>query len=324
MTAHTAPTSEDSWRIVPPRYQPPPPNTTRASPVVNSARWQKITEWPLTAAALVFLGFYAWAVLGELQGPEDQLAQAVITATWALFAIDYFVRLFLAERRLHWFGRHLLDLCIVALPILRPLRLIRLLTLLAIFQRVVGKGLRGRVVMYTVVSTFMLVFVSSLAMLDAERTYPDASITTFGDAIWWAFTTITTVGYGDLYPVSFTGRCIAVALMIGGIALLGTITATIASWLVEKVAARDEASQAATRQQVRELSLQVQEMQEKLLAVEHVRRIRHPNRRMTAIGRARPMILPSTSSHPNPRLGGGYPRPPGLTSSNKTFPSPVT
>ena len=141
--------------------------------------------------------------------------------------------------------------------------------------------------MYTVVSTFLLVFVSSLAMLDAERTYPGASITTFGDALWWAFTTITTVGYGDLYPVSFTGRCIAVALMVGGIALLGTITATIASWLVEKVAERDEASQAATRRQVRELSLQVQKMQEKLLAAEHARRVRHTHRGMMTARRAR-------------------------------------
>src|SRR5664279_18888 len=159
---------------------------------MDSARWQRIMEWPLTVAALVFLGFYAWAVLGDLQGPQDQAAQAVITATWAMFAVDYFVRLYLAERRLQWFGRHLLDLAIVALPILRPLRLIRLLTLLAIFQRVAGRTLRGRVVVYTVVSTLLLVFVSALAMPDAERSYPHASIATFGDALWWACTTITT------------------------------------------------------------------------------------------------------------------------------------
>ena len=246
---------------------------------MNSARWQRITEWPLTVAALVFLGFYAWVVLAELQGPEDQFAQAVITATWALFAVDYFVRLYLADRRLHWFVRHLLDLAIVALPILRPLRLIRLLTLLAIFQRVAGRTLRGRVVVYTVASTLLLVFVSALAMLDAERSYPDASITTFGDAVWWACTTITTVGYGDRYPVSFTGRCVAVALMIGGIALLGTITATMASWLVEKVAERDEASRSATRQQVKELSSQVQRMQDLLVMRERSRQPRSAQRR---------------------------------------------
>lgn len=228
---------------------------------MDSARWQRITEWPLMVAALVFLGFYAWAVISDLHGPADQVAQLVITVTWVLFAVDYFVRLALAERRWRWFGRHLLDLAIVALPILRPLRLVRLLTLLAIFQRVAGRTLRGRVVMYTAVSTVMLVFVSALAMLDAERTYPDASITGFGDALWWACTTITTVGYGDLYPVSVTGRCIAVALMVGGVALLGTITATIASWLVERVTEREEASQAATRQQVDNLSRQVTDLQ---------------------------------------------------------------
>ena len=169
-----------------------------------------------------------------------------------------------------------MDLAIVALPILRPLRLIRLLTLLAIFQRVAGRTLRGRVVVYTVVSTFLLVFVGALAMLDAERHYPDASITTFGDALWWSCTTITTVGYGDLYPVSLTGRCVAVALMVGGIALLGTITATIASWLVEKVSKREEASQAATRQQVQELSRQLQEMQDTILADQRHKQIPIP------------------------------------------------
>jgi len=261
---------------------------------MTSARWQRITEWPLTVAALVFLGFYAWVVLADLQGPQEQVAQAVIAATWALFAIDYFVRLFLAERRVHWFWRHLLDLAIVALPILRPLRLIRLLTLLAIFQRVAGRTLRGRVVVYTVVSTLLLVFVSALAMLDAERSYPDASITSFGDALWWACTTITTVGYGDLYPVSFTGRCIAVAMMVAGIALLGTITATIASWLVEKVAERDEASQAASRQQVKELSLQVQRMQDLLVADDHVRPPRSSQRLATATRRA--FVPPSSQS----------------------------
>lgn len=232
---------------------------------MDAARWQRITEWPLTFAALAFLGCYAWSVLADLQGPADQVAQAVITLTWAMFVVDYFARLLLAGNKWRWFSRHLLDLAIVALPILRPLRLVRLLTLLAIFQRVAGKTLRGRVVVYTAVSTVLLVFVSALAMLEAEHHYPDASITTFGDALWWACTTITTVGYGDRYPVSFTGRCIAVALMLGGIALLGTITATIASWLVDRVAEQQEESQAATRTQVAQLSAQVEEMQSLLI-----------------------------------------------------------
>jgi voltage-gated potassium channel len=83
----------------------------------------------------------------------------------------------------------------------------------------------------------LLAFYAALAVLDVERSSSDANITDFGDAMWWAVTTMTTIGYGDRYPVTGVGRLVAFALMVGGIALLGTVTATLASWLVETVAA---------------------------------------------------------------------------------------
>jgi voltage-gated potassium channel len=86
-------------------------------------------------------------------------------------------------------------------------------------------------------------FCATLAVLDAERSSPDANITDFGDAIWWAVMTMTTVGYGDRYPVTSAGRMVAFGLMIGGIALLGTVTATLASWLVETVEAEKQQSE---------------------------------------------------------------------------------
>jgi Ion channel len=89
-------------------------------------------------------------------------------------------------------------------------------------------------------SASLLAFCSALAVLDVERSSPDANITDFGDAIWWAVTTMTTVGYGDRYPVTGVGRMVALALMVGGIALVGTVTATLASWSVETVAAEKE------------------------------------------------------------------------------------
>ncbi len=83
-------------------------------------------------------------------------------------------------------------------------------------------------------------------MLDAERHAENASITTFRDALWWTLTTMSTVGYGDRYPVTAEGRLVAGLLMVGGIALLGVITGTIASWLRGE-AARCRGSRARDR-----------------------------------------------------------------------------
>jgi voltage-gated potassium channel len=74
-------------------------------------------------------------------------------------------------------------------------------------------------------------------VLDAEQDASGANITTFGDALWWSATTVTTVGYGDLFPVTTTGRFVAVALMLVGIACIGAITAGVAAWLVAQVEA---------------------------------------------------------------------------------------
>ncbi|AWK74936.1 ion transporter [Rhodococcus oxybenzonivorans] len=228
------------------------------------AQWERKTEWPLAGAALGFLGIYAWTVLGQPERTSAALAEHAVQVIWILFIIDYLTRLMLADRRGRWFVYHLHELAIVVLPILRPLRLLRLLTVVSFLQRSVGGALRGRVVTYAITGTTLLIVVASLAMLDAERDASDATITTFPDALWWAVVTVTTVGYGDLSPVTPTGRLIAVGLMVAGIALLGVVTATLASWLVQKVAEQDEANQAATRQQVAELSRQIRALRAEL------------------------------------------------------------
>lgn len=208
---------------------------------MTSERWARTTEWPLTVAALVFLAAYAWEVLGDLQGTARQTAELVIAVVWVLFVIDYVVSLLIAERRWTWFITHLFDLAVIVLPMMRPLRLLRLVTLLRVLQRTSGTALRGRIVTYVIGGVVLLVFVGSLAILDAERNAPGAGIANFYQALWWTFVTITTVGYGDLSPVTVRGRLIAVGLMIGGIGLIGVVTGTLASWIVEVVS--DESGQ---------------------------------------------------------------------------------
>ena len=144
--------------------------------------------------------------------------------------------------------------------------------LLAMLNRYAGQSLRGRVVVYVVGSTSLVMLVASLAVLDAERGVDGSSIRSFGDAFWWALTTVTTVGYGDRYPVSGAGRFVAGGLMLAGIALLGTVTATLASWLVQRVAEVEEASQAATRADLVALTQEVAALRAELAAVRHADR----------------------------------------------------
>lgn len=223
-------------------------------------------EWPITIAALVFLVVYAWDVLADLHGVQSDIAEWVMWTIWLVFVIDFGMNLLLAERRLHWFLTHLPQFLVVALPMLRPLRLLRLVALWGLLQRAAGAWVRGRVMVYVIGSTVLLVLIASLAELEAERHAPGAEITNFPTALWWVFETITTVGYGDRVPVTFEGRAIAVGLMIAGIALLGVITATIASWMVESVTAGDSRRNRVTLAHVDALSDQVQALSEQLAA----------------------------------------------------------
>lgn len=229
--------------------------------------WERRSEWPLTAIALAFLAVYAWEVVADLHGAARAGTELAMDVMWAVFIADYLVRLALAPQRGRWFVRHLFDLAVVALPVLRPLRLVRLIALIGVLHRGAGMALRGRITAYTAGGVTLLVLVSSLAVLDAERGAPGTPIRTYGEAVWWALATITTVGYGDLAPVTAVGRWAAVLLMIGGVALAGVVTATLASWIVSLVAEESAEQEAATRAQVEVLQRQVTALIER---VEHL------------------------------------------------------
>lgn len=201
------------------------------------AAWDRYVDWPLTALAVVFLAAYAWQVLDTSLGPGVNLAlEFVITAVWVIFGLDYVIRIGLARRRWRFVGTHILDLAILLLPMLRQLRALRIVTVISILNRQLRDDFRGKVAVYVGGTVALVGFASALAVLDAERDAPNATITDFGEAVWWTITTISTVGYGDRFPVTLEGRLVAATLMVTGIALLGVVTASIASWFVENLA----------------------------------------------------------------------------------------
>ncbi|MES1169480.1 MAG: potassium channel family protein [Leifsonia sp.] len=200
--------------------------------------WRRLSEWPLTAAAVVFLITYSIEVIDDVPDSRALVFDVIIWAVWALFVVDFVVSLILAERRVRWLGRNLHQVAILALPMLRPLRLIRLLSVVGIAHRLTGRRLRGRILAYGISSFVVVVYAGALAALDAEQNVRGASITNIGQALWWAVSTITGTGFGDVVPVTLVGKLVGVGLMIGGIAIVGLVAAAFASWMIEQVGAR--------------------------------------------------------------------------------------
>ena len=231
--------------------------------------WERRTTVPLVVLGAVFIAAYSVYVLAPWipRGPDAWLFWALVV-TWIVFLGDIIVRVALTPRGGRWafLWTHPVDVLSAIVPVFRAFRVLALLRQVPYLQRRSGNAVRANIVIYAASYAVVFVYFIALATLQAERNAPGASITTFGDAIWWAITTMTTVGYGDRFPVTGTGRLVAAGLMVGGIALLGVVTATLASWLVERVAEETEASDvqltreiAALREQVARLSAQMEE-----------------------------------------------------------------
>lgn len=228
--------------------------------------WRKVSDWPLAFCVVVFLVVYAWDVLAEPTGLRLEIADRTLWVIWLLFAIDFAVRFWLAERRGYWFATHLHEFAAVALPMLRPLRALRLVSLVGTLHQTVGGSLHGRVVIYAVGSTVLLVFVASLAMLDTERHAAGSTITTFLNALWWA-REIVTRSVTVMTFLALGRGASAAALLVAGMALLGIVTATLASWLVEQVSKQDEATQAVTRDHIDRLTQEIAQLRQEVLAL---------------------------------------------------------
>jgi len=230
--------------------------------------WKKYSEWPLVGAAFLFLAAYSILIIAEPPAPYADALVIVIWSTWAAFGVDYVVKLLLAPRPGRWFIRHPLELLMVVLPVMRPLRLLRPFTLRQVMDRAPGTAIRSRVLAYVIASAVILVYTVALSVLSFEKSAENANITTMGDSLWWAIVTITTIGYGDFYPVTALGRWAAAALMIGGFVVLSMVTATVSSWLVESVTAatnaRTKAGESAGNEELARLTAQVERLHDRM------------------------------------------------------------
>ncbi|MYU31893.1 two pore domain potassium channel family protein [Streptomyces sp. SID8358] len=204
------------------------------------AEWERRTEMPLLVTSLVYLAGYAVHVLvPRPTQPWRDVVLVLVAATWLLFAADYGVRLRLSGQGRRFVRTHWLDTLVLLLPPLRPLRVVQLYTRFQLRRERPLLSLYARVMAYAGTSALLLGFSASLAVYQQEHDAPGSTIRTFGDAVWWACATLTTVGYGDAVPVTPVGRVIAAGLMACGLALLGAVTGSFSSWLVQVFSRQD-------------------------------------------------------------------------------------
>ncbi|MBV1937329.1 potassium channel family protein [Streptomyces sp. BV286] len=207
----------------------------------RTARWEYRTEAPLAAASALFLTSYAIRVLGHgLPEPWRNICLAVTLAAWAAFAVDYAVRWRLSGQGPRFVRTHWLDTVVLALPLLRPLRVVRVYESVQHRRGRPRLALHARVITYAGLSVSLLGFAGALAVYQQEHAAADATIRTFGDAVWWTCATLATVGYGDVAPVTAAGRVIAVGLMACGLALLGAVTGSFSSWLLQVFSSEED------------------------------------------------------------------------------------
>ncbi|MCD0442450.1 potassium channel family protein [Glycomyces sp. A-F 0318] len=230
--------------------------------------WERATNLPLLALAALFLIAYAVPILYPgLPGWVGAAANAVYALVYGVYAVDFGVRLVKAGRgnRIRFLCTHPVDLVMVALPMLRPLRILRIILLLSeVFRRHAEVTKRLRAAFYVVTVTFLILLMSSLAILDAERYARDSQVTDFGDALWWSVVTASTVGYGDAVPQTAEGKAIAAFLMFAAIGLVGLVSGSLASWFVDRVSA---AAETTDRAEAVELSMRMERLERQVAEI---------------------------------------------------------
>lgn len=195
---------------------------------------KKIWNETLTFLALVFLvAFSIPAFWPEVSTSAQNQIEVVQWVCWFAFAIDLLFGLFQSEDKKRFLIRHPLEVASVFLPFLRPLRLMRVISFGGLAIQKIAVGRQFAITVKVAITALFIAYISAVQITISERNVEGSNIKSFEDGLWWAVTTVTTVGYGDRFPTTSEGRLLAVLLMLVGISLVGVVTASVASWFVK-------------------------------------------------------------------------------------------
>jgi voltage-gated potassium channel len=185
-----------------------------------------------------YLGIYSVEVLVEPPADIYASLELVAEVIFWIFAVDVVLRIIHAGGELlTWKGalafirENWLALLALLLPAFRSLRVLRVIVVLRGLEPYLNTR-SSRVGMIVGVTFPLILYTAALSIYEAERYADGSNIQSFGDAVWWSIASVTTVGYGDKFPVTADGRVIATFLMVIGIGLFSALTALLAAWVM--------------------------------------------------------------------------------------------
>jgi len=185
-----------------------------------------------------YLGIYSVQVLVEPPADTYASLELVAEVIFWIFAVDVVLRIIHAGGELlTWKGalafikENWLALLALLLPAFRSLRVLRVIVVLRGLEPYLNTR-SSRVGMIVGVTFPLILYTAALSIYEAERYADGSNIQSFGDAVWWSIASVTTVGYGDKFPVTADGRVIATFLMVIGIGLFSALTALLAAWVM--------------------------------------------------------------------------------------------
>ena len=246
--------------------KPDPGNPRQVRAQGRLDAYEHRTALAMVLLAVGYLVLYSFYVLDEgLTSQGLDRLDTAMNVIWVVFIADLTLRTVLAPKHIAYLVHHPLDVIAVAVPAFRVLRVLRVLTA---GQWLISRGSRlrfGRTATAVVFAVAFLTYLSSLAVLNAERGAQGADIKSFGDAVWWSLVTMATVGYGDYVPVTANGRIVAVGLMVVGISLLGLVGASVASAVVTRIGGRAQEGQSEVKKDLEALRTEIAALRQALL-----------------------------------------------------------
>ncbi|MGO9877417.1 MAG: potassium channel family protein [Acidimicrobiia bacterium] len=200
-------------------------------------RIERVTKYPMAVLGVAWLVIAVIVLSANVNGSPSLFLVSTLFVLWVVLLVEYLVRLVVTPDRRGYLKRRWVEPATVVVPPFQGWHVIGIEKMSLLFyegELRVEAILRHHSLFRVLIAAAATVVLGAWLVLLFDENAKGSNIHNYPDALWWAIVTVTTVGYGDRYPVSAGGRVVAAMLMLVGIGLIGVLTATVASVFIKE------------------------------------------------------------------------------------------